>query len=90
MCQKFSPAEAGEAAVVFTVNTAVPLPPAARFTLAASKLQVGALCPAGGEAIREQVRFSDPEYVLPPVNVTFPVALAPGETGDNADADITN
>lgn len=90
MCRKFSRAEADEAAVVFTVSTAVPLPPAARFMLTGFKLHVGALCAPAGEAISEQVRFIVPEYVLPAVRVTFPVALDPGETGDRGSADITN
>jgi hypothetical protein len=90
MGQKFSRAEAGEAAVVVTVSTAVPLPPDAMFMLTGFRLHVGRPCAPAGEAIREQVRFMVPEYVLPAVRVTLPVALDPGETGDRGGTDITN
>ena len=75
---------------MFTVSTAVPLPPAARFMLTGFRLHVGGLCAPAGEAIREQLRFIVPEYVLPAVKVTSPVALDPGETGEREIADITN
>jgi hypothetical protein len=90
MGHKFSRAEAGEAAVVVTVSTAVPLPPDARLTVAGFRLQAGRLCAPDGEAVREQVRLMVPEYVLPAIRVTLPVALDPGETGDNGSTDITN
>jgi sulfite reductase beta subunit-like hemoprotein len=79
-----------EAGVVFTVSMAVPLPPAARFMLTGFRLHVGGLCAAAGEALREQVRFIVPEYVLPAIRATFAVALDPGETGERGSADITN
>jgi hypothetical protein len=90
MGQKFSRAEAGEAAVVVTVSTAVPFPPDARLMLTGFRLHVGKPWAPAGEAIREQVRFMVPEYVLPAVRVTLPVALDPGETGDRGSTDITN
>jgi hypothetical protein len=90
MGQKFSRAEAGEAGVVVTVSTAVPLPPDARFMLPGFRLHVGRPCAPAGEAIGEQVKFRVPEYVLPAVRVTLPVALDPGETGDRGSTDITN
>jgi hypothetical protein len=61
MRQKFNRAEAGEAAVVFTVSVAVPLPPDARFMLTGFRLHVGRPCAPAGEAIREQVKFRVPE-----------------------------
>ena len=61
MRQKFNRADAGEAAVVFTVSVAVLLPPDARLMLAGFKLHVGRPCAPAGEAIREQDRFSVPE-----------------------------
>jgi hypothetical protein len=36
-----------------------------------------------------QIRFIVPEYVLPAVRVTVPVALVPEETGAGADTAIT-
>ena len=90
MGQESSRAEAGEAAVVLTVSTAVALPPDARFMLTGFRLHVGSPCAPAGDAIREQVRFIVPEYVLPAIKVTLPVALDPGETGDKGSTDITN
>jgi hypothetical protein len=87
--QKFSRAEAAEAALVFTVSTAVPLPPAARFTFTGFKLHVGRLCAPAGEATREQASPIVPEYVLPALSVTLPVPLDPAEIADRAVTDIT-
>ena len=89
MGQKFSRAEADVAAVVFTVSTAVPLPPAARFTFAGFRLHVGRLCAPAGEAVREQVSPIVPEYVLPARRLTLPLPLDPAEIGDRAVTDIT-
>src|SRR5271156_2968398 len=90
MGQKFSRAEAGEAAGVVPVSPAVPFPPDARFMLTGFRLHVGNSCAPAGEAAGEQVTFRVPEYVLPAVRVTLPVALEPGETGDRGVTDITN
>jgi hypothetical protein len=87
--QKFGRAEAEEAALVFTVSTAVPFPPAARFMLAGVRLQVGRLCAPGGEAIREQAIPIVPEYVLPALRLTFPFPLDPAEIEDRDVTDIT-
>ena len=87
--QKFSLEVAEEAAVVFTVSTADPLPPAARFTFAGFRLHVGRLCAPAGEAIREQASPIVPEYVLPARRLTLPLPLGPAEIGDRAVTDIT-
>lgn len=87
--QKFGRAEAEEAALVFSISTAVPLPPAARFTLAAFRLHVGRLCAPAGEAIREQAIPIVPEYVLPALRLTFPLPLDPAEIEDRDVTDIT-
>jgi hypothetical protein len=50
-----------EAAVVFTVNVVVPLPPEAMVTLAGFSAQVGRLSAPAGELVREQIKFIVPE-----------------------------
>jgi hypothetical protein len=73
------------AAVVCAVNTALVVPPDVTVTLAGFKLQVGRLCALEGLAVRVQVRFIVPEYVLPAEMVAVAVVLDPGETGDGVE-----
>src|SRR5579859_292170 len=87
--QKSGRAEAEEAALVFTVSTAVPLPPAARFRLAGFRLHVGRLCAPAGEAIREHAIPIVPEYVLPALRLMFPLPLDPAAIEDRGVTDIT-
>jgi hypothetical protein len=88
--QKFSRAAAGVAPVVFTVSTAVPLPPAARFMLAGLNPHVGTLSAPAGEAVMEHFRFIVPEYVLPAVRVMPPAAADPGDTEEKGAIAIAN
>ena len=78
-----------EAAIVFMVNVAVALPPAASVTLAGFRLQVGRLCAPEGEVVSAHVRFMVPEYVLPAFRVAVVVALAPGAIEGGTVIDIT-
>jgi hypothetical protein len=67
-----------EAAVVFTVKTAVAFPPEVTVTVVGLSPQVGRLTAPVGEPVKEQVRSSVPEYVLPAEMVPVEVPLAPG------------
>jgi hypothetical protein len=79
---KFVPAGAlravVEAAVVFTVKTVVAFPPEITVTVSGLSPQVGRLTAPDGEPVKEQVRSSVPEYVLPAEMVPVEVPLAPG------------
>jgi hypothetical protein len=68
-----------DAAVVLTVKTVVAVPPEAIRTLDGFRLHVGRLTAPDGELVREQLKFSVPEYVLPAEMVPVEVPLAPGE-----------
>lgn len=81
--------DALDAAVVFTVNVEVPLPPDDRVTLVGFKLHVGKLCAPVGEVVRLQDRFIVPVYVLPALRVTVAVAVDPGVMGEGAEIPVT-
>lgn len=78
------------AALVVTVKTLVPLPPAVRVTVGGARVQVGRLLAPAGDVVSVQVRSTVPEYVLPADRGRFTVPWAPGTIAGSVPPETTN